>query len=133
MRGIIPSALAQNSGYFIADGSAHCTIPGNSLYTVTADGVRLIDWLAGLIEGASWERAVDCCGDTLVSAQPLLTNWQSTFRKSRGEGGGHQWQCAAAFAEHYSRAGFPAPNSTDATHIERLYRDFEWSHCLPMQ
>jgi hypothetical protein len=131
MREIIPSALAQNSGYFIADGSAHCTIPGNSLYTVSADGVRLIDWLAALIEGTSWERVLDCCSDTLLSAQPLLT--RSEFPKSRGESGGDQWQCVAAFAEHYSWAGFPTPNTTDATHVGRLYRDFERSHCLPLQ
>ena len=43
MREIMPSALAPNSGYFIASGASHCTIPGNSLYSVEADGVRLID------------------------------------------------------------------------------------------
>ena len=130
MRTILPSALAQSSGYFIADGSAHCTIPGNSLYTVTADGVRLIDWLAALVEGTSWERTVDCCGDTSMSKQPVWTNGESSLPNLRSQSGGHEWQCAAAFAEHYWRAGFQAPNSTDATRVERLYRDFERSHCL---
>ena len=128
MREIIPSALARYSGYFIADGASHCTIPGNSLYTVTADGVRLIDWLAALVEDGTWDRTVDCCGGTRTSRHPPPQRQMSATEPSSSSGG-RRWQCAVAFAEHYRRAGFPVPNSTDGSLVERLYRDFEQSNC----
>ena len=126
MREIVPSVLAPESGYYIADGSSHCTIPGNSLYSVMADGVRLIDWLAALVEGRGWDRTIDCCGDNHLPRKPRR---QVSLNTSRGTNGKQKWQCAAAFAEHYQRAGFHAPNSTDALRVERLYRDFERKHC----
>ena len=133
MRAIAPSTLAPNSGYFIADGSAHCTTPGNSFYSVTADGVRLVEWLAALVEGSSWARVVDCCGDTPSSKEPSQVHQQTNLAGTRSDNGRQQWQCAAAFAEHYWRAGFPPPNSTDASRIEGQYRDFERSYCDILQ
>mgnify|MGYP007125201357 CR=1 FL=1 len=129
MRAIAPSTLAPNSGYFIADGSAHCTTPGNSFYSVTADGVRLVEWLAALVEGSSWARVVDCCGDTPSSKEPSQMHQQTNLASTRSDNGRQQWQCAAAFAEHYWRAGFPPPNSTDASRIEGQYRDFAAKSC----
>ena len=132
MREIMPSALAPNSGYFIASGASHCTIPGNSLYSVEAHGVRLVDWLAALVDDGSWERTVDCCGDgrSPTSTGRPVAQQQQQPSSARGAGGKVQWECAAAFAQHYREAGFPTPNSTDAGRVQRLYRDFERSQCI---
>ena len=129
MREIMPSALAPNSGYFIASGASHCTIPGNSLYSVEAEGVRLIDWLAALVDDGSWERTVDCCGDARSPTSTARPAAQQQPSSARGAGGKAQWECAAAFAQHYRAAGFAAPNSTDAGRVQRLYRDFERRQC----
>ena len=50
---------------FLAPGDTHCIVTRNSIYTVESDGVRLVDWLAELLEGGSpgSVRCADCGGD----------------------------------------------------------------------
>ncbi len=43
-------AQAPNFRSFIAPGEMHCILPYDELYTVTSDGVRLVDWIQGLVD-----------------------------------------------------------------------------------
>lgn len=123
-------------GYYIGSGSGHCTIPGNSLYSVEADGVRLIDWLADLIETEDeWPRVVDCCANaTTHAASHQIPAAAAVGGLESGSDGQADWACSAAFAEHYRAAGFPMPNATNAAdraRIERLWTDFDCRRASP--
>jgi hypothetical protein len=47
---------------YIAPGFQHCIIPYPNFYTVEADGVPLVDWLADMLEDRA-ARSVDCGTD----------------------------------------------------------------------
>jgi hypothetical protein len=52
---------APNFSAFIAPGEQHCIVPYDNFYTVQADGVLLVDWLAQMIGEGSVE-SVKCQG-----------------------------------------------------------------------
>ena len=132
----------------IAPGASHCIIPGNSLYTLTVDGTRVIDWLKGIVNGGDvTPQVVDClsegtCPPTLLStaATNATTTSVAAAAAAAAAAGGRPlllhgaWACAVAFSSHYTRMGFPQPNMTttssdDAAHVQRLYRDFAAAYC----
>ncbi len=43
---------ASNFCSFTADGEQHCILGAENLYSMEADGVRVVDWLQGLLDGA---------------------------------------------------------------------------------
>jgi hypothetical protein len=55
---------AENYHAFIAPGERHCIILFNEFYTVESNGVRLVDWINGLIAGGDDIESVYCedCG-----------------------------------------------------------------------
>lgn len=55
-------ASTPNFTSFLADGSAHCTIPYDNLYTFEAEGVRLVDWLDELANGEALPESAQCEG-----------------------------------------------------------------------
>lgn len=53
---------APNFASFTAPGEQHCILPYANFYTVQADGVRLVDWLRGMLDGESAPASVACQG-----------------------------------------------------------------------
>ena len=58
---------AGNFSYFTAGGDRHCIIMSDDLYTTTANGVRVIDWMTGVFEGDNPEN-VECLNCETESA-----------------------------------------------------------------
>ena len=55
-----------NFAAFIAPGEQHCILLYENFYTVNADGLRLVDWLSGMIDRGPVQSAkcTDCSGET---------------------------------------------------------------------
>ena len=53
---------ASNFSYFTAGGDRHCIIMSDDLYTTTANGVRVIDWMTGVASGDNPDtvECIDC-------------------------------------------------------------------------
>ena len=51
-----------NFSYFTAGGDRHCIIMSDDLYSTTANGVKVIDWMTGVASGDNPEivECVDC-------------------------------------------------------------------------
>lgn len=60
---------APNFTAYTAPGEQHCIGPYDNFYTVQSNGVRLIDWLRGMIEKTSFE-SVMCQGAECEQATP---------------------------------------------------------------
>ena len=48
-----------NFSSFIAPGEAHCIINSNDMFSLESDGVRFVDWLTQMLDGA-FPESVDC-------------------------------------------------------------------------
>jgi len=51
-----------NFSYFTAGGNRHCIIMSDDIFSATADGVRVIDWMTGVSNGDNPDvvECVDC-------------------------------------------------------------------------
>ena len=51
-----------NFSYFTAGGDRHCIIMSDDLFTTTANGVRVIDWMTGVASGDNPDtvECIDC-------------------------------------------------------------------------
>ncbi len=52
-------ATIPNFDYYMAGGGLHCITESANFFTYTVDGVRFVDWLAGLLDGTSGDVACD--------------------------------------------------------------------------
>ena len=57
---------ASNFSYFTAGGDRHCIIMSDDLYTTTANGVRVSDWMTGVSDGENPDivECVDCTSES---------------------------------------------------------------------
>lgn len=149
----LPTAATQpNSGYFIAAGAGHCIIPSNALYSAQADGVRAIDWLAGLVDGPASPQVVDCLNAGECTAQVAKHQRHQPVAAAAAaaanagapprctvpplgvRGSCDAWSCAHVFSLHYRALGLPQPNTSIPTapsnaHILRMFEHFAAHNC----
>jgi hypothetical protein len=45
------STTTPNFASYLAGGYKHCIIPTDDFYTVESGGVKLVDWIGGMIQG----------------------------------------------------------------------------------
>jgi len=60
MRHALQAVDAPNYHTFIGPGTLHVAWGGSQFYTITSDGVKLVDWMRELLDDKAVPRSVDC-------------------------------------------------------------------------